>query len=76
MDSIQDVFSICVLFNDFSPAEIHSLVDRLQISKRQYVRDEFIAFEEDECSTLGIIAQGSIRVQRIYPSGKSITIDT
>jgi CRP-like cAMP-binding protein len=76
MDPVQEAFSISVLFNNYSPAEISILVDSLKISRRQYVRDEFIAFEEDECATLGVIAHGSIHVQRIYPSGKSITIDT
>ncbi|MDR3576708.1 MAG: Crp/Fnr family transcriptional regulator [Anaerolineaceae bacterium] len=76
MDPILDAFSCCALFNEYSLAEIKSLVADLQISRHVYDRDEFIAFEEDECPSLGIIAQGSIHVQRIYPSGKSITIDT
>jgi CRP/FNR family transcriptional regulator, dissimilatory nitrate respiration regulator len=43
---------------------------------RDFERDQVIAFEEDACSAIGIVAAGTVHIQRIYPSGKSITLET
>jgi CRP-like cAMP-binding protein len=74
--TIEDALSSSLLFAGLSLEELKPVAAGLAISRRTYDRDEVIAFEEDACTSLGLISQGSLRVQRIYPSGKSITIDT
>lgn len=66
----------CPLFSGFSSEEFEALTGKTNYLQRQFAKNEVIAFEEDECFTLGVILQGSIHFQRIYPSGKIVIIDT
>ena len=76
MHEIHQAFAASSLFVDFPDAELKPFLEGLQVTRRMYGRDGVIAFEEDTCTSLGIVVQGSIRIQRIYPGGRSITINT
>lgn len=76
MDSLEEQIWKCPLFKHCSQEEIRALLRLDGWSRRSFARDEMVAFEEDDCPAVGFILNGSILVQRFYPSGKVITIDT
>lgn len=61
-------------FNNLSSEEIDELISKIAYSVKSYKKGEIIANEEDECNSLGFVLNGSIEIQRIYLSGKQITL--
>lgn len=76
MNQVLQSLLACPLFTGLTEAEMQEIVAQSRLTVRQYQRDQVVAFEDDECDTLGILAEGSIHIQRIFPSGKLITIET
>mgnify|MGYP000412775938 CR=1 FL=1 len=70
------VLQNCPLFAALAPGEWSMILPYLKGSLKLYSRDQIIAFEEDPCQAIGVVIEGSIHIQRIFPSGKSITIET
>ena len=64
------------LFKGFDCSQIKAVLSRYYSSLHTYPAQAIIAFEEDECTRMGIIILGSVKVKRILPSGKTITLDT
>jgi CRP-like cAMP-binding protein len=73
---IQSALSACPLFSMLDAAEIRRISAAGAITVKRYERDQIVAFEEDECTAMGVLAGGAIHIQRIFPSGKLITIET
>lgn len=61
-------------FNNLNNEEIQKLISSIRYSVRAYKKGEIIANEEDECNSLGFVLDGTIEIQRIYLSGKQITL--
>lgn len=76
MNPFSQTMAACALFSPLSAAELEQISAQAHLYTRSYSRDEVVAFEEDPCSALGIVASGSIHIQRIFPSGKLITLET
>ena len=54
--------------------EIGKILESVKYSFEEYKRGSVIANEEEDCSSIGLILEGVIEVQRIYPSGNSIIV--
>lgn len=76
MEFVEQTLSNCALFRGLTETELQEIRHQAQVTVRSYARDEVVAFEEDPCTALGVLASGSIHIQRIFPSGKLITIET
>jgi CRP-like cAMP-binding protein len=76
MEQIKNILASCPLFSNLGLAARGEIGLGRGVSIRQYARDQVVAFEEDNCNHLGIVASGSIHIQRIFPSGKTITLET
>ena len=61
-------------FNNLNNEEIEKLISNIGYSVKAYKKGEIIANEEDECNSLGFVLDGTIEIQRIYLSGKQITL--
>ena len=61
-------------FNNLNNEEIEKLISNIGYSVKAYKKGEVIANEEDECNSLGFVLDGAIEIQRIYLSGKQITL--
>jgi len=61
-------------FNNLNNEEIEKLISNIGYSVKAYKKGEVIANEEDTCNSLGFVLDGSIEIQRIYLSGKQITL--
>jgi len=61
-------------FNNLNNEEIEKLISNIGYSVKTYKKGEIIANEEDDCNNLGFVLDGTIEIQRIYLSGKQITL--
>ena len=61
-------------FKNLSYDEIKKIVSNIEYSLKNYNKGEIIANEEDKCTSLGFVLDGIIEIQRIYVSGKQITL--
>jgi CRP-like cAMP-binding protein len=75
-NSTQQTLSTCALFSPLTHSELSEISAELRIYNHSYQRDQVVAFEDDPCSALGVVASGSVHIQRIFPSGKLITLET
>jgi CRP-like cAMP-binding protein len=66
----------CRLFAGLPAGELAALVDAARLAARDYPRGAVLAFEEDACTAIGIVMEGSVLIQRIYPSGKVVVLET
>ncbi|MBP2033687.1 CRP-like cAMP-binding protein [Clostridium algifaecis] len=64
----------CILMKDFTEDDIDNFLNKVNYTICNYSREEVIAFEGSNCSSIGIVLSGNVEVQRIYASGKSITM--
>jgi CRP-like cAMP-binding protein len=76
MDILLPTIQKCALFQDLSKTELTEIGQAVHFSQRSFTRDEVVAIEEDVCSALGLVARGSIHIQRLFASGKIVTIET
>ncbi len=76
MKPIPNDLSRYALFASLTLQEQQEAAGQIRLSTRTYARGQVVGFEEDPCEAVGIVASGSIHIQRIFPSGKLITIET
>ncbi|WP_352404596.1 Crp/Fnr family transcriptional regulator [Sporanaerobacter acetigenes] len=76
MKNIIPALDKCVLFKNISKEEIETLLKETSYNINTYKKNEIIALEENKCSNLGIILEGKVEVQKIFPSGKVIALNT
>ncbi|WP_446899036.1 Crp/Fnr family transcriptional regulator [Clostridium sp. LBM24168] len=74
MDKIISSLKKCILMKNFSDSEITSLLNKIPHTISNYSKDEVIAVEGSNCSRIGIVLDGNIEVQKLYASGKIVTI--
>ncbi|AAK78860.1 CRP-like cAMP-binding protein [Clostridium acetobutylicum] len=73
---ILTVLKHCILFSKIETQEIDHLFSSINYSIKEYYKDETIAIEGDTCNKIGIVLSGCVEIQKIYESGKSLTITT
>ncbi|MHC6180434.1 Crp/Fnr family transcriptional regulator [Clostridium sp. JNZ X4-2] len=76
MENIADVFSNCILMKNFSKDNIKNFLEKINYTSMHYSKGEIIAIEESDCSKIGIVISGTVEVQKIFSSGKAITISS
>lgn len=63
------------LFMNSSEKDLIKIFRKIPFKISNYTKDEIIAVEEDDCNNLGIILEGSIGIQKIFPSGQVTIIN-
>lgn len=76
MDKKIALLSKCNIFRGINEDEINSILKEISFRFISYKKDETIAIEESECNGIGIVLKGNIEVQKSFPSGKIITLNT
>lgn len=74
MNNIVTSLRNCSLFKDFSCETLENTLENINYSTQSFSKGQVIAVEGYKCSSIGIIITGSVEVQKIYESGKTITI--
>ncbi|BCG59146.1 Crp/Fnr family transcriptional regulator [Paenibacillus sp. URB8-2] len=67
---LQNVFC----FKDKNQEDISRLLENLLYRVKDYGKNELIAAQGESAEQLGIVLQGQVEVQKIYPNGKNMTI--
>ena len=62
------------LFKGLDIEEIEDILKNISFTKIKYRKGEIIAHEGEVCTSLGVILEGTIEMQRIYCNGKYIVI--
>mgnify|MGYP001401643412 CR=1 FL=1 len=71
-----DTLKLCVLFRDIDELNIKESLNGINSKVMNYSKNQPIALEGDECTSIGIVLEGSIEIQKIYLSGKTMTVNT
>lgn len=69
-----NVLRLTKLFKDFSQEKFNSLFNETNHRIHEYKKNSIIHFESEKCSTLDVILEGEILVQRIDANGNVLTI--
>lgn len=70
-----DALKNSIIFKNVEEDDIIKILDSINYTIKFFHKDENIAIEEDPCNSLGIIISGNVEIQKIFASGKVITID-
>lgn len=74
MKNLIDTLENCVLMKNLSKESIEHFLKNIKYTLSSYSKGEIIAMEEWNCFKIGIIIKGNVEVQKIFASGKTITI--
>lgn len=74
MKELINTLKQCILMKGFNENDIEDLLKSINYSVNCYSKGELIALEGSNCSNIGIILSGSVEIQKIYASGKTVTI--
>jgi CRP-like cAMP-binding protein len=75
MNELETTLAATALFEGFPMSELEGLLAQISPVRRAYTKDQVIAIEGDACDAIGVVAEGSLRVERILPSGKLVIVD-
>lgn len=75
MNTISDSLINCSLFKGVKKEQIEKHISSIKYQTVCYKKNDVIAIEGDDASSLGIIISGSIEIQKLYASGKIVTIE-
>ncbi|MFD3155976.1 Crp/Fnr family transcriptional regulator [Haloimpatiens sp. FM7330] len=75
MDEVIKLIKKSILFKGLKDNEIKKLLNNISYEIKNFNKNETIAIEQDKCSKIGIILSGNVEVQKIHPSGKTLTIN-
>lgn len=70
-----EVLKNSIIFKNIEEKDIIKILNSINYTIKFFHREENIAIEEDPCQSLGIIISGNVEIQKIFASGKVITID-
>ena len=62
------------LFSKVTESELEELLKHLNYSIEKYDKGTVIAQEDDNCSAIGLVLEGRVNIEKIYPSGKGIVM--
>lgn len=68
-------FITCKLCKGIPDKELEQINRQSTPWTRNFGREEVIALEGDECTSLGVVLAGSVSIQRLLPSGKHVVMD-
>jgi len=75
MYDLKRTLSTCILFKDFSDKDITNMLANTDYRTTSFSKDQIIAVEGENISSIGIILEGIIEVQKNYPSGRNVVIN-
>lgn len=61
-------------FKNMQYEKVVEIISKLRQVSKKYSKGQIVASEGDECSSLGLVINGKIEIQRIYSSGKCLVL--
>ena len=75
MLDLRNALNMNMLFKDLNNQEINHFLISSQYKITDYQAGQIIAIEGDPLTEIGLILEGTLEVQKNYPSGKTVTIN-
>lgn len=76
MDKYIEKLTKCVLFENIDREDIANILEKIPYKVVDYSKNQVVAIEGEDCISLGIILEGRIEIQKLFPSGQVTTINT
>ena len=74
MNNLINSLKNCILFKGFEEDEIKDILKSINFNLMSFNKGATIALEGDKCLNIGIVIIGNVEIQRLYLSGKVITM--
>lgn len=74
MDILLSALKKCRIFHKIDETDISNYCNEFNFKAFSYSKNEILAIQGDKCSSLGIVLDGSIEVQKHHLSGKIISL--
>ena len=62
------------IFKGLEIDELKEVINILNYRLKTYEKNQVIAYEDDDCDSIGLIIEGKVIIERLYPSGKEIVM--
>jgi CRP-like cAMP-binding protein len=73
MNTLPDILKGCILFKDMSSEDLLTCLNYSNYIIKRYSKGNLLLLEGHKCEEIGILLKGLLKVQTLYPSGKSLT---
>jgi len=74
MNVLSDNLKRCILFKDIKHEDLSNFLNMSNYTIKKYPKGNVVIIEGDSCEELGILLEGLLEVQTLYPSGKLLTL--
>lgn len=74
MNVLSDNLKRCILFRDIKYEDLSNFLNMSNYIIKKYPKGNMVVLEGSKCEELGILLEGSLEVQTLYPSGKLLTL--
>lgn len=76
MKNIVTTLGANTLFRNIPPDAIRDILEKTHYAVKKYADGQIIAFEGDECLSIGVVLEGRVSVKKTHESGNAVTIDS
>ncbi|CAH2212701.1 Crp/Fnr family transcriptional regulator [Tepidibacter aestuarii] len=76
MLNLENILKSSVLFKNIVDDNLNDILSNINYKMKSFNKNELIAIEGDPLNSIGILISGNVEIQKIYPSGKTLTIST
>ncbi|MCT4507489.1 MAG: Crp/Fnr family transcriptional regulator [Tepidibacter sp.] len=76
MFDLEKILKSSVLFKNIGDINLNDMLSNINYKIKSFNKNELIAIEGDSLTSIGILLSGNVEIQKIYPSGKTLTIST
>ena len=73
MNVLSDNLKRCILFKDMKYEDLSNFLNMSNYTIKKYPKGRMVVIEDSGCEELGILLEGLLEVQTLYPSGKLLT---
>jgi len=74
MNVLSDNLKRCILFKDMKCEDLSNFLNMSNYTIKKYPKGNVVAIEGSKCEELGILLEGVLEAQALYPSGKLLTL--
>ncbi len=74
MNVLSDNLKRCILFKDIKYEDLSNFLNMSNYIIKKYPEGNVVVIEGNKCEELGILLEGLLEVQTLYPSGKLLTL--
>jgi CRP-like cAMP-binding protein len=76
VEKIISALSLCHLFQKLNIIEIEKVVKEMNYKLACYKKNDVLAIEGDPCTSIGIVIEGRIEINKLLANGKNVNMET